>query len=139
MGTIVRPEVSDKSEYWVERHRYYELKHFCLQYPIWKKAYEALDGYSTRSACVVETPEKYAKSDPTARVAESRLYFYERMKMLETTSIEAGPLFGTYLLKAVTEGISFECLKTKYGIPCCKETYYDVYRRFFWLLSKARN
>jgi len=58
MGTAVRPEVSDKSEYWVERHRYYELKHFCLQYPIWKKAYEALDGYSTRSACVVETPER---------------------------------------------------------------------------------
>ena len=26
-----------ENPYWIERHRYYELKHFCLQYPIWKK------------------------------------------------------------------------------------------------------
>ncbi len=24
------------------------------------------------------------------------------------------------------------------GIPCCKDVYYDLYRRFFWLLSKER-
>lgn len=28
------PELSEKNPYWIERHRYYELKHFCLQYPI---------------------------------------------------------------------------------------------------------
>lgn len=33
MGTNIRPELSNKSPYWIERHRYYELKHFCLQYP----------------------------------------------------------------------------------------------------------
>lgn len=32
MATTIRPEVSKKSKYWIERHRYYELKHFCLQY-----------------------------------------------------------------------------------------------------------
>lgn len=37
MGTNIRPELSNKSPYWIERHRYYELKHFCLQYPIWKR------------------------------------------------------------------------------------------------------
>lgn len=37
MGTTIRPELSEKNPYWIERHRYYELKHFCLQYPIWKK------------------------------------------------------------------------------------------------------
>ena len=46
MGTTIRPELSEKNPYWIERHRYYELKHFCLQYPIWKKAYAALDGFS---------------------------------------------------------------------------------------------
>lgn len=48
MGTTIRPELSEKNPYWIERHRYYELKHFCLQYPIWKKAYAALDGLSRR-------------------------------------------------------------------------------------------
>jgi hypothetical protein len=43
MGTTIRPELSEKNPYWIEKHRYYELKHFCLQYPIWRKAYSVLD------------------------------------------------------------------------------------------------
>ena len=39
MATTIRPELSEKNPYWIEKHRYYELKHFCLQYPIWRKAY----------------------------------------------------------------------------------------------------
>lgn len=69
----------------------------------------------------------------------SDLHFDERIKMVEKAAEEASSLFGKYILMAVTEEISYECLKTKYGMPCCKETYYDLYRRFFWLLSKARN
>lgn len=46
MGTTIRPELSEKNPYWIEKHRYYELKHFCLQYPIWRKAYSVLDGYA---------------------------------------------------------------------------------------------
>ncbi len=36
MGTDIRPEISRRSRYDISRHRYYELKHFCLQYPEWK-------------------------------------------------------------------------------------------------------
>ena len=49
MGTSIRPEVSSKKEYWLSRHRYYELKHFCLQYPEWKRNYRALDGFAPHS------------------------------------------------------------------------------------------
>ena len=49
MGTTIRPELSEKNPYWIEKHRYYELKHFCLQYPIWRKTYSALDGLTNRS------------------------------------------------------------------------------------------
>ena len=37
MGNIIRAEVSENNPYWIEKHRYYELKHFCLQYPTWKR------------------------------------------------------------------------------------------------------
>ena len=55
MGTTIRPELSEKNPYWIERHRYYELKHFCLQYPIWKKAYAALESLTAK---VLETFER---------------------------------------------------------------------------------
>ena len=35
---------------------------------------------------------------------------------------------------ALTEGLSYE----KMAPPCCKEVWYTAYRRFFWLLDKAR-
>lgn len=138
MGTTVRPELSVKNCYWIERHRYYELKHFCLQYPMWKKAYKALDGLHFGSTNFVIEVKNGSVSDPTAKYAEARVYFKDRMELVERAAEESSPEFGSYILKAVTEGISYEHLKARLGVPCCKDIYYNLYRRFFWLLSKAR-
>lgn len=56
MATEIRPELSEKNPYWIGKHRYYELKHFCLQYPIWKKAYNALLGLRLSSTSLSELP-----------------------------------------------------------------------------------
>lgn len=45
----------------------------------------------------------------------------------------------SYILKAVTEGYSYFNLKARLEIPCSKDIYYELYRRFFWLLSNTRN
>lgn len=139
MGTTIRPELSDKNKYWIERHRYYELKHFCLQYPIWKKAYIALDGLSKRPVDLAVSSKANTHSDPTAKCVEARSFYFERMAMIEQTAVETNADLSIYILKGVTEGVSFEYLKARLEIPCCKDTYYELYRRFFWLLNKARN
>ena len=82
MGTTTRPELSEKNKYWIEKHRYYELKHFCLQYLIWKKAYLALDGLSKRPTDLA-VMSKTNISDPTGKCAESRIFYADRMNMLE--------------------------------------------------------
>ncbi len=138
MGTSIRPELSKKSKYWVEKHRYYELKHFCLQYPIWKKAYISLDGFSKKTDIFANVAKANNISDPVAKCVESRLYYSERMKMIESVAEETAPELSSYILKAVTEGISYEHLKIRLNIPCCKDVYYELYRRFFWLLNKVR-
>ena len=48
MSTNIRPELSQKNKYYVEKHRYYELKNCCLKYTVWKKAYYALVGLAKR-------------------------------------------------------------------------------------------
>ncbi len=35
MATTIRPEISPYSRWHISKHRYYELKHFCLQYHEW--------------------------------------------------------------------------------------------------------
>ena len=143
MSTTIRPEVSEKNQWWIERHRYYELKHFCLQYPIWKKAYAALDGLSNRPYDLAKFAKKKHRyydpdADPTVRCAEARAFYSERMKMVEQTAIKADAELASYIIKGVTEGLSYDSLLAQYQIPCCKDTYYERYRRFFYLLNKER-
>lgn len=75
MAHDIRPEVSQKNPFWIGKHRYYELKHFCLQYPIWKRARSSLDGLSKRPADLqVFVKSGQMKGDPTERCAQSRLF-----------------------------------------------------------------
>lgn len=139
MATVIRAKLSEKNKYWVEKHRYYELKHFCLQYPFWKRAYSEIDGFYGQSF----EPESYSKSnlptDPTYRLTEKRLRYFNRIEIIEQAAVNADPELATYILKGVTEGHSFTYLKTRLEIPCSRDTYYDRYRRFFWLLNKTRD
>lgn len=138
MSTKIRPEVSKKNRYWLDRHRYYELKHFCMQYPGWKKSRDELDGYFARGAVTqIRTEKRYATSQ-TEVFAEARLYYLDRIRMVENAAEEASPELAKYLIIGVTEGVSYEHLKARLEIPCGKDLYYDIYRRFFWLLDKAR-
>lgn len=139
MRATVRPEVSKANKYWVEKRRYYELKYFCLQYPLWKKGYELLDGMDRRGYDPSGITAKNGPSDPTGKTVEKRLTYFDWMEMIEQTAINTDPDLASYILKAVTEGLSYTHLKAKLGIPCGKDMYYDRYRRFFWLLNQVRN
>lgn len=138
MSRDIRPELSKKNKYWVEKHRYYELKHFCLQYPVWKRIYSELDGFRSSDTDVAPSRNN-SPSDPTVRSVETRLYYLEKMETVEQAAIESDPELATYILRAVTEELSYTYLKTRLEIPCSRDTYYDRYRRFFWLLSNRKN
>lgn len=138
MATTIRPEISQKNKYWICKHRHYELKHFCLQYHTWKRACFDLMGIGGRSEEDVYSRPNLP-GDPTGRCVEKRSLYLERMDLIRRTAVMADPDLAEYIFRAVTEGLSFTYLKTKLSIPCSKDMYYDRYRRFFWLLSEARD
>lgn len=139
MATVIRPAISEKNKYWIDKHRYYELKHFCLQYLSWKKTYNAIDELSRTSSVFDRMPSSNIPSDLTAKYAMKKAYYSERIGLIEKAAMEADDNLYLYILKAVTEGLSYTYLKSKLEIPCSRDTYYDRYRKFFWLLSEARN
>lgn len=138
MATIVRAEISENNKYWISKHRHYELKHFCLQYPEWKKEYLTLGVPSASSAMLDIISSTNTPSDLTARYAIRRVYYAERIDLIEKIAKEADKYLYEYILRAVTEGLSYTYLKSKLKIPCGRDMYYDRYRRFFWLLNEAR-
>ena len=138
MSMKVRPTISIKNKYWIDKHRHYELKHFCLQYPSWKRTYADLENPAISLSRLDGMPSGSAISDPTSRFVMKKTYYSDRIKLIERIAKEADEFLYDYILKAVTEELSYTYLKSKLNIPCGKDMYYDRYRRFFWLLNQAR-
>lgn len=139
MATIIRPEISEKNKYYIDKHRYYELKHFCLQYKEWKKAYASCNEAVIFTSRFEKEPSSNIHSDITAKYALKKIQYGNRIKLIERIAMETDEFLYPYILKGTTEGLSYTHLKTKLEIPCGRDTYYDRYRRFFWLLSNARD
>lgn len=74
MSTLIRPELSETNRYWIEKHRYYELKHFCLQYPLWRHAYNSLIDYPGSWPQLVPPCKTNVVSDPVTKHIDERLY-----------------------------------------------------------------
>lgn len=140
MSTVIRPEISNRNPYYISRHRYYELKHFCLQYPEWRKKYLYLRNKESVTIPNVNNPVYTNEhSDRTAKIALERAFYRSCMEMVESTAEDADYEIGNYIFKAVTEGRSYDYLKTRLSMPCGRDMYYNRYRKFFWLLDKTRN
>lgn len=134
-----RPVLSKKNKYYIDKHRHYELKHFCLQYPKWRREYNTLTsvGPTTTQYGTIRTSDG-SPSDPTANNVIMREKYITRMQMIEKAAKDADEYLHNYILKAVTEGLSYTYLKNALQIPCSKDTYYNRYRKFFWLLNDMR-
>lgn len=139
MSTVIRPKISEKNKYYIDKHRYYELKHFCLQYNEWRKAYASCNEAIIFGSKFERESSSNIPSDITAKYGMMKAHYDRRIKLIERIAMEADEVLYPYILRGVTEGASYTYLKTKLGIPCGRDMYYDRYRKFFWLLSEARD
>lgn len=139
MATVIRAEISEKNKYYIDKHRYYELKHFCLQYNEWKKAYASCNDAIIFASKFERESSTNVHSDITAKYGTMKAHYDRRIKLIERVAKETDEFLYPYILRAVTEGLSYPYMKTKLEIPCGRDMYYDRYRRFFWLLSELRD
>lgn len=138
MGTVIRPEISAKSKYWIDKHRHYELKHFCLQYPMWKKGYADLEHLGVSLSKIEYSPSTNIPSDLTCKYAVMKSHYSYCIGLVESAVLATDEHLFDYILKAVTEGLSYTYLKSRLNIPCSRDRYYELYRKFFWILSNTR-
>lgn len=132
MSTV---RVLNQKKYQISKHRFLEVYHYCLQYHEWQDELN----YKTNtvgSPLITDMPRGSCTSDATQTLAMRRKELSDRCKLIEQTAIETDADIYQYILKAVTnEDVSYYYLNTVMGIPCCRNTYYDRRRKFYWLLS----
>lgn len=135
MGTTLRADISKSNQYWISKHRYYELKHFCLQYKELKQMYiSTLE--RNRNGIIISKNTEW--SDPTADISARREFLKSKLDSIENSANCTDEYLASYILKGVTEGRSYTYLRTFLDMPCGKEKYYKLRRKFFWLLDKVR-
>jgi len=110
-----------KNQYQLSKHRFYELKHFCLQYNDWQKLYFSREGFPRN---VSDPP-----SDTTSRDGILRADLSYRMQIIEDSCMETSRIYSKVILRMVTE------FSTAPGDEYLKQLYY----KFFWVLDKKRN
>lgn len=123
----MRIQVSKSNEYWLSKHRYYELKHFCLQYPEWKQLY-----LQARHQTLGE------EEDPTGEYATIMADCKYCMELVEQVAANTDKVLGRYIFEHVTAGDNFTQLKLMNSIPCGRDLFYSYVRKFYYLLSQKK-
>lgn len=130
--TYIRPEVKH-NEWKLSKHEFYVSYHFALQYREWKDKYNSMIGLSAIN--VDGMPHGNATSDPTSSQALKLSDYKTKIKIIEDTVKQTDESLYCWLIKAVTnEDISYNYLKSVMDIPCGKNEYYKLRRKFYFLL-----
>lgn len=137
MSTLIRPEISKKRDEWISKHRYYELKHFCLQYPEWKERLRELT-YLKGSNIVGGVGKQIEFLDPVHDYVSKGDVYQRNIEMVEASCEAADMELKLYLLEAVTKGVTWDYLKYVKNMPCGRSKFYKAYRRVFWNLDKLK-
>ena len=142
MSTDTRPELSEKNKWYISKHRYYELRHFCLQYTDWKRLISEFEQTCITAGITTEHINTGRYSNKVAELAVRLAPLNEKMEMVRTAAYEAcnHQFWYQILMEAVTENKSYDVLEAQTHImPVSRNEWYILYRKFFWCLDKLRD
>ncbi len=128
----VRKRDMKLSDYNISRAKYNELKYFCMQYE--EKKQELHRGYGLGAIVNDGMPKGNLPGSPTERVAIRNVMLQQDIELIEQTALEADPEIYQWLIKNVTEGISYEYM----DVPKCRSDFYGSRKYFFYLLAQKR-
>lgn len=136
MSTVIRSEISKNNPYYISKHRYYELKHFCLQYKDFKRIYNDLCEKIPGGIVLQNGLTNDFKINKKLYIREKYL---NKINLIEECSQLTDEILGPYILKGVTENLTYSYFKMNSNIPCCRDIYYEHYRKFFFILSHKKD
>lgn len=113
-----------KIEYKLSKHRFYELKHFCLQYPEWKLLYSQLDGWAK--------DVNKNEGDTTSRDGIKRADLMYKMELVRETCHDICEEYEHAVFDYAILGIKPRLLSDQ-------AVFWYYYRKFFWELSRRKD
>ena len=125
-------------DYGISKHRYDELKSFCLQYDE-KKSKISRDVGSMNYDGM---PKGNYKGNPLESKAIRNVMYQKDCEMIEQAALAASGDLYQYILKSVTNDLSYRFIEydEKLGrIPVGKTEFYAIRRKFYHFLDLLKN
>ena len=112
-----------KTEYSLSKHRFYELKHFCLQYPEWERLYSQLDGWPGAS--------NKNEGDTTSRDGIRRADLARNMVLIRDICHTVCGKYEQQMFQLVTAEL-------RPNLAWDQKDFWYYHQKFFWELSRRR-
>ena len=124
-------------DYGITKYRYRELKNFCLQYP--EKRAKVSYGLNATGANIAIRNGHIGRPTESQAVKNSR--YSKDILMIENSAREASAVIYPWIIKSVTEDLSYDDIEydQQLGqIPICKKDFYGLRRKFYSILDKRK-
>ena len=121
-------------DYGISKNRYKELRAFCLQYDEKKSRVR----YGVSSIQSDGVPGSNFKESPVERQAIENNALLSDIRMIEEAAIRADPGIWKYILRSVTQGLSYEFIEydEELGkIPMCRRDFYGTRKLSYSILN----
>lgn len=132
----MKNEISKKNPYWIPRHRYLELKKWCMQYHDWEEEYNACVYLTSK----IPRGEKSSNvSDPSSKMAIHMAELKKKMNLIADICKEVAPNYPITLLIALTRNRSYDDVVIYNPALPSRAEWYKTRRKFFYILSQKRD
>ena len=129
--------LSKNNPYYLPKQTYLTCVHYAMQYPYWKAILDA--ERDTRGAIRYDKDKVQASNDydSTSETAMRMVEYQDKCAIIDTAINMACDYssLDKWVRLGVCYGYYFRQLKAE-GMPCEKDLYYKIRRRFYYELSK---
>lgn len=126
------------NDYGISKNRYKELKAFCLQYN--EKKNKIQYGMNSPSQDGMPRGSRSTNSPVEQQTIENTMYLRD-IRMIEEAAVKTNPVIWKYILKSVTEDLSYELImydKEQGKIPVGQTDFYAYRKLFYYYLDKIK-
>lgn len=130
-------EIRPTTKKWtLAKHEFYAVYHYALNYERLIKERAALRATLLKGLAYDGMPHSEMPGDPTGSIASKIAEQSTKIEAIENTARETDPELYEFILYAVTHDVSFEYLRLKMDMPCGRRKWYELRRKYYYLLSK---
>ena len=128
---------SYSGEYTLSKSEFLSAKYYALRYKEWRTEWETMTDTVRAVTYDSDIVQGGGTGNPTEQLAIRRAELTHKIRIIEDTAKETDPTMSKYILLYVTEeDMTFGKLKRISGIPCEKNLFYRLRRRYYYLLAR---